>query len=91
MTCDLAASHAASPQPGLWHSYLAAAVMSAVLRVAAAEDSSRQYSSLFVSHLSRNSAKLDGQEADSFGCASSDNTIARPQLTAVQPGKLTDL
>ncbi len=91
MISSSAASYAAFPQPGLWQSDLAAAAMSAVLRVAAAEDSSRQCCSLLVSGLSCNSVKLDGREADSFGYTSFGSAIAQSELTAIQAGKLPDL
>ena len=88
IACESAASHVELPQPGLGRPDLAAAAMLAVLRVAAAEDPSRQCCSFLGSGLSSKSILLDGQ-ADSYGVASIGNVNAQPELTSLQPGKPT--
>lgn len=83
-----ATSHLGFHQLGLWQPNLEAAAMHAVLRVAAAEDISRQCRSFFVSHLSSKVAKFNEQQADTFGSASFGNACARPELTPLQTGEL---
>ena len=87
MSCDSVASPMALPQLGPRDPNLAAAAMHAVLRVAAAEDVSRQYCCLHTSDLSSRSAEWNRQQADSFGSASFGHVYALPELTRLQPGK----
>ena len=88
MTSESATSHLELYQLGLGQPELAAAAMHAVLRVTAAEDSSRQCRSFFVSSLSGRVTRFDGEQADSFGSASFGNICCRPELTPLQPGML---
>ena len=80
------AQHILVPQPGVKEADEAAAALHAVLRVAAAEQPTRPFTSLILCDLERRGHR-DASSGDSFGVASFGSVSAQPKLTPVAPGE----
>ena len=74
------------PQPGVKQPDEAATALHAVLRVAAAEQPTRPFTSLFLCDLERSGHRI-ASSGDSYGVASFGCVSAQPELTPVAPGE----
>ena len=80
------AQHMMVPQPGIKQPDEAAAALHAVLRVAAAEQPTRPFTSLHLCDLERSGHRI-ASSGDSYGVASFGSVSALPELTPVAPGE----